>query len=109
MTYSRNRFVSSLQFRCFLGLITSKSAAMAFTGGPFNANQRRKIKLGSFASIWKKDQSTDLESERNLRMKRERMEVSLQFAKLAVNDPNAKFIYIAGGDFCFSCWRSLRR
>ena len=62
---------------------------MAFTGGPFNANQRRKIKLGSFASIWKKDQSTDLESERNLRMKRERMEVSLQFAKLSVNDPNA--------------------
>ena len=77
---------------------------MAFTGGPFNANQRRKIKLGSFASIWKKDQSTDLESERNLRM-----EVSLQFAKLAVNDPNAKFIYIAGGDFCFYCWRCLRR
>ena len=28
------------------------------------------------------------------------MEVSLQFAKLAVNVPNAKFIYIAGGDFC---------
>ena len=77
---------------------------MAFTGGPFNANQRRKIKLGSFASIWKKDQSTNLESKRNLRMKRERMEVSLQFAKLA-----AKFIYIAGADFCFYCWRSLRR
>ena len=77
---------------------------MVFTGGPFNANQRRKIKLGSFASIWKKDQSTNLESERNLRMKRERMEVSLQFAKLA-----AKFIYIAGGDFCFYCRRSLRR
>ena len=28
------------------------------------------------------------------------MEVSLQFAKLAVNVPNAKFIYIDGGDFC---------
>ena len=53
--------------------------------------------------------ATDLESERNLRMKRERMEVNLQFAKLAVNDPNAKFIYISGGDFCFYYWRSLRR
>ena len=81
---SRNRFVYS----CFLGLITSKSAAIAFPG-TLNANQRRKIKLGSFAGIWKKDQSTDLESERNLRMKRERKEVSLQFAKLAVNVPNA--------------------
>ena len=30
--------------------------------GAFNANQWRKIKLGSFASIWKKDQLTDLES-----------------------------------------------
>ena len=50
-----------------------------------------------------------LESERNLRMKRERMEVGLQFAKLAVNDPNDKFIYIAGGDFCFYYWRNLRR
>ena len=30
--------------------------------GTFNGNQWRKIKLGSFASIWKKDQSTDLES-----------------------------------------------
>ena len=30
--------------------------------GAFNANQWRKIKLGSFVSIWKKDQSTDLES-----------------------------------------------
>ena len=29
---SRNRFVSSWQFRCFLGLIISKSAAIAFTG-----------------------------------------------------------------------------
>ena len=85
---SRNRFVSSWQFRCFLGLITSKSATIAFTGA-FNANQWRKIKLGSFASIWNKDQSTDLQSERNLRMRRERMEVSLQFAKLAMNVPNA--------------------
>ena len=84
---SRNRFVSSWQFRCFLGLTNSKSASIAFTGA-FNAKQWRKIKLGSFASIWKKDQSTDLESERNLRMKRERIEVSLQFAKLAVNVPN---------------------
>ena len=88
MRDSRNRFVSSWQFRCFLVLITSKSAATAFTGA-FIANQWRKIKLGSFASIWNKDQSTDLESERNLRMKRERMEVSLHFAKLAVNVPNA--------------------
>ena len=31
----------------------------------------------------------DLESERNLRMKRKCKEVSLQFAKLAVNVPNA--------------------
>ena len=54
-------------------------------------------------------QSTDLESERNLRVKRERMEISLQFAKLAVNVLNAKFIYIAGGDFCFYFWRSHRR
>ena len=53
---SRNRFVSSWQFRCFLGLITSKSEAIAFTGA-FNGNQWRKIKLGSFASIWKKDQT----------------------------------------------------
>ena len=30
------------------------------------------------------------------------MEVSLQFAKRAVNAPNAKFIYIAGGDFAFT-------
>ena len=56
MRDSRNRFVSSWQFRCFLGLITSKSAAIAFTGA-FNGNQWRKIKLGSFASIWKKDQT----------------------------------------------------
>ena len=88
MRDSRNRFVYSCQLRCFLGLITSKSAAIAFPG-TLNANQRRKIKLGSFAGIWKKDQSTNLESERNLRMKRERKEVSLQFAKLAVNVPNA--------------------
>ena len=90
MRDSRNRFVCSWQFRCFLGLITSKSDAIEFTGA-FNANQLpwRKIKLGSFTSIWKKDQSTDLESERNLRMKRERMEVSLQFANLAVNVPYA--------------------
>ena len=88
MRDSRKRFVSSWQFRCFLVLITSKSAATALTGA-FIANQWRKIKLGSFASIWKKHQSTDLESERNLRMKRERMEVSLHFAKLAVNVPNA--------------------
>ena len=54
-------------------------------------------------------QSTDLESERNLRVKRERMEISLQFAKLAVNVLNAKFIYIAGGDVCFYFWRSHRR
>ena len=47
-------------------------------------------------------QSTDLESERNLRVKRERMEISLQFAKLAVNVLNAKFIYIADGDFSFT-------
>ena len=86
MTDSRNRFVSSWRFRCFLGSITSKSAAIAFTGS-FNANQWRRIKLG-FASIWKKDQSTDLEST-NLRMKMECMEVSLQFAKLAMNVPNA--------------------
>ena len=94
MRDSRNRFVSSWQFRCFLGLITSKSAAIAFTGA-FNANQWWKIKLGSFASMWKKHQSTDLESERNLRMKRERMVVSLQFAKLAVNVPNAHcYVYL---------------
>ena len=63
---------------------------MAFTEA-FNANQLqwRKIKLGSFTSIWTKDQSTDLESERNLRTQRERMEVSLQFANLAVNVPYA--------------------
>ena len=30
------------------------------------------------------------------------MEVSLQLAKLAVNVTNAKFIYIAGGEFCFT-------
>ena len=84
MRDSRNRFVCSWQFRCFLGLITSKSDAIVFSTA-FNANQLqwRKIKLGSFTSIWKNtDQSTDLESERNLRMKRERMEVSLQFATL---------------------------
>ena len=87
---SRNRFVCSWQFRCFLGLITWKSDAMAFTEA-FNANQLqwRKIKLGSFTSIWTKDQSTDLESERNLRTQRERIEVSLQFANLAVNVPYA--------------------
>ena len=56
MRDSRYRFVSSWQFRCFLGLISSKTAAIAFTGA-FNASQRRKIKLGSFASIWKKDQT----------------------------------------------------
>ena len=56
MRDSRNRFVFSWQFRCFLGLITSKSAVIAFTGA-FNGNQWRKIKLGSFASIWKKDQT----------------------------------------------------
>ena len=88
MRDSRNRFVSSRQFRFFHGLITLKSAAIAFTGA-FKANQWRKIKLGSFASIWKKDQSADLESERNLRMKRERMEVSLHFAKLEMNVPKA--------------------
>ena len=54
MRDSRNRFVSSWQFRCFLGLITSKTATIAFSGA-FNTNQWRKIKLGSFASIWKKD------------------------------------------------------
>ena len=94
MRDSRNRFVSSWQFRCFLGLITSKSAAIAFTGA-FSANQWWKIKLGSFASMWKKHQSTDLEFERNLRMKRERMVISLQFAKLAVNVPNAHcYVYL---------------
>ena len=60
MRDSRNRFVYSWQLRCFLGLMTSKSAAIAFPG-VLNANQRRKIKFGSFASIWKKDRSTDLE------------------------------------------------
>ena len=79
---------SLLHGRILVSSGASKSAAMAFPG-TLNANQRRKIKLGSFAGIWKKDQSTDLESERNLRMKRERKEVSLQFAKLAVNVPNA--------------------
>ena len=94
MRDSRNRFVSSWQFRCFLGLITSKSAAIAFTGA-FNANQWWKIKLGSFARMGKKHQSTDLEFERNLRMKRERMVISLQFAKLAVNVPNADcYVYL---------------
>ena len=94
MRDSRNRFVSSWKFRCFLGLITSKSAAIAFTGA-FNANQWRKIKIAFFASVWKKHQSTDLESERNLRMKRERMVVSLQFANLAVNVPNAHcYVYL---------------
>ena len=83
---SRNRFVYSWQLRCFLGLITSKSAAIAFPG-TLNANQRRKIKLGSFAGIWKKDQSTNLESERNLRMKRERKEVSLQLQNLQWMSP----------------------
>ena len=81
---------SLLHGRILVSSGTSKSAAIAFPG-TLNANQRRKIKLGSdwIAGIWKKDQSTDLESERNLRMKRERKEVSLQFAKLAVNVPNA--------------------
>ena len=98
---------SLLHGRILVSSGTSKSAAIAFPG-TLNANQRRKIKLGSFVGIWKKDQSTDLESERNLRMKRERKEVSLQFAKLAVNVPNAhcQVIYIAGGDFCFYYWRS---
>ena len=41
-----------------------------------------------------RSQSTDLESERNLRMKRERMEVSLQLAKIAVNVPNAHCLFI---------------
>ena len=60
---SRNRFVSSWQFRCFLGLITSKSAAIAFTGlstqtsgGKLNLDRLlaygRKINQHSW--IWKK-------------------------------------------------------
>ena len=62
----------------------------------------RRIKLGSFASIWKKDQSTDLEFERNPRMKRERMEVSLQFARLAVNVPIVKLFISPVGIFAFT-------
>ena len=34
-------------------------------------------------------EATDLESQRNLPMKREQENVGLQFAKLAVNVPNA--------------------
>ena len=87
-------FFPADSFAVFSVFITSKSSAIAFTGA-FKANQWRKIKLGSFVRIWKKDQSTDLESERNLRMKRESMKISLQFEKLAVNVPNAHcYVYL---------------
>ena len=105
---SRNRFVSSWQFRCFLGLITSKSAAIAFTGLSTETSGG-KLNLDRLLAYGRKINRQILNPERNLRIKRERMEVSLQFAKLAVNVPNAKFIYIAGGDFCFYYWRSHRR
>ena len=104
----RNRFVSSWQFRCFLGLITSKSAAIAFTGLSTETSSV-KLNLDRFLAYGRKINRQILNPERNLRIKRERMEVSLQFAKRAVNVPNAKFIYIAGGDFCFYYWRSHRR
>ena len=97
---SRNRFVSSWQFRCFLGLITSKSAAIAFTGLSTQTSGG-KLNLDRLLAYGRKINRQILNPERNLRIKRERMEVSLQFVKLAVNVPNAKFIYIAGGDFCF--------
>ena len=108
MWASRNRFVSSWQFRCFLGLITSKSAALAFTGLSTQTSGG-KLNLDLLLAYGRKINQQILNPERNLRIKRERMEVSLQFAKLAVNVPNAKFIYIAGGDFCFYYWRSHRR
>ena len=57
MRDSKNRLVSSWQFCCFLCFITWKSAAIAFYTGGFNANQWWWIKLGSFASRWKKDQT----------------------------------------------------
>ena len=102
------RFVSSWQFRCFLGLITSKSTAIAFTGLSTQTSGG-KLNLDRLLAYGRKINRQILNPERNLRIKRERMEVSLQFAKLAVNVPNAKFIYIAGGDFCFYYWRSHRR
>lgn len=49
------------------GLFTHDINA-AFTG-TLDTNHRRKIKLGSLASIQKKGQSTDLDFERNLRLK----------------------------------------
>ena len=91
------------QFRCFLGLITSKitskSAAIAFTGLSTQTSGG-KLNLDRLLAYGRKINWQILNPERNLRIKRKRMEVSLQFAKLAVNVPNAKFIYIAGGDFC---------
>ena len=98
---SRNRFVSSWQFRCFLGLITSKSAAIAFTGLSTQTSSG-KLNLDHLLAYGRKINRQILNPERNLRIKRERMEVSLQFAKLA------KVIYIAGGDFCIYYWRSHR-
>ena len=103
-----DRFVFGGQFRCVLGLITSKSAAIAFTGLSTQTSGG-KLNLDRLLAYGRKINRQILNPERNLRIKRERMEVSLQFAKLAVNVPNAKFIYIAGGDFCFYYWRSHRR
>ena len=101
---SRNRFVSSWQFRCFLGLITSKSAAIAVTGLSTETSGG-ELNLDRLLAYGRKISRQILNPERNLRIKRERMEVSLQFAKRAVNVPNAKFIYIGRGDFCFYYWR----
>ena len=103
-----DRFVFGGQFRCVLGLITSKSAAIAFTGLSTQTSGG-KLNLDRLLAYGRKINRQILNPERNLRIKRERMEVSLQFAKLAVNVPTAKFIYIAGGDFCFYYWRSHRR
>ena len=92
----------------FFGLITSKSAAIAFTGLSTQTSGG-KLNLDRLLAYGRKINRQILNPERNLRIKREHMEVSLQFAKLAVNVPNAKFIYIGGGDFCFYYWRSHRR
>ena len=94
---SRNRCVSSWQFRCFLGWITSKTAAKAFTGLSTQTSGG-KLHLDRLLAYGRKINRQILNPERNVCIKRERMEVSLQFAKLVVNVPNAKFIYMAGGE-----------
>ena len=70
--------------------ITSKSAAIAFTGLSTQTSGG-KLNLDRLLAYGRKINRQILNPERNLRIKRERMEVSLQFAKLAVNVPNAKF------------------